>query len=128
MSRTFRTVLIYLIVIVVAVLAVNAFVSSATAPEPLTLDALEAAIDNGDVEKVTVKAESNIIVATLRDPSSSAAGYSAGEYQTPYTDGYEETLTARLLEKDPERNIEVTVDAENPGILQWLLGTILRLR
>jgi len=115
-SRTFRTVLIYVIVIVVAVMAVNAFVSSATAPESLTLDELERRVSVGEIESVTIKQKSNVVQGTLLEPSGDTP-----RFETPYPEGYEEVLTTLLV----QAGVEVKVDAENPGIMQWFLGTIL---
>jgi len=115
-SRTVRTVLIYLIVIVVAVMAINAFVSSATAPEKLTLTELESRIAGGQVEAVTIRQESNVVEGDLLDSSGRTV-----HFETPYPDGYEEVLTGQLI----DAGVEVEVDAENPGIMQWFLGTIL---
>ena len=116
MSRTVRTVLIYLIVIVVAVMAINAFVSSATAPEKLTLTELESRIAGGQVEAVTIRQESNVVEGDLLDSSGRTV-----HFETPYPDGYEEVLTGQLI----DAGVEVDVDAENPGVMQWFLGTIL---
>ena len=116
MSRTVRTVLIYLIVIVVAVMAINAFVSSATAPEKLTLTELEARIVGGQVEAVTIRQDSNVVEGDLLDSSGRTV-----HFETPYPDGYEEVLTGQLI----DAGVEVDVDAENPGVMQWFLGTIL---
>ncbi|MBN2113534.1 MAG: ATP-dependent zinc metalloprotease FtsH [Acidimicrobiia bacterium] len=115
-SRTFRTVLIYVIVIVVAVMAVNAFVSSATAPESLTLDEFERRVSVGEIESVTIKQKSNVVQGALLEPSGETP-----RFETPYPEGYEEVLTTLLV----GAGVEVKVDAENPGIMQWFLGTIL---
>ena len=116
MSRTVRTVLIYLIVIVVAVMAVNAFVSSATAPDVLTLDDLESRVASGQVESVSLKQKSNVVQGTLLEPSGETT-----TFETSYPEGYEEVITTLLIES----GVEVDVDAENPGMMQWFLGTIL---
>ncbi len=116
MSRTVRTVLIYLIVVVVAVMAINAFVSSATAPEELTLDDLQSRIAGGQVDSITIKQESNVVEGELMEASGQVT-----RFETAYPDGYEETLTRLLIES----GVEVKVDAENPGLMQWFLGTIL---
>ena len=116
MSRTVRTVLIYVIVIVVAIMAVNAFVSSATAPETLTLDELQAELAAGRVEAVVIKQESNVVEGDLTNDSGEIA-----RFQTSYSEGFEEQITQWCI----DAGIEVEVDAENPGLLQWFLGTIL---
>ena len=116
MSRTVRTVLIYLIVIVVAVMAVNAFVSSATAPDVLTLDELQSRVTSGQVESVSIKQKSNVVQGTLLEASGETT-----TFETSYPEGYEEAITILLIGS----GVEVDVDAENPGMMQWLLGTIL---
>ena len=116
MSRTVRTVLIYVVVIVVAIMAVNAFVSSATAPETLTLDELQAELAAGRVEAVVIKQESNVVEGDLTNDSGEIA-----KFQTSYSEGFEEQITQWCI----DAGIEVEVDAENPGLLQWFLGTIL---
>ncbi|MFH1329480.1 MAG: ATP-dependent zinc metalloprotease FtsH [Actinomycetota bacterium] len=116
MSRTVRTVLIYLIVVVVAVMAVNAFVSSATAPDVLTLDELESRVTSGQVESVSLKQKSNVVQGTLLEASGQTTSF-----ETSYPEGYEEAITTLLIGS----GVEVEVDAENPGAMQWFLGTIL---
>jgi len=116
LSRTVRTVLIYVIVILVAVMAVNAFVSSATAPETLSLDELQAELAAGRVESVVIKQESNVVEGDLTDDSGQIA-----RFQTSYSEGCEEQITQWCI----DAGIAVEVDAENPGLLQWFLGTIL---
>ncbi len=43
------------------------------------------------------------------------------QFETAYPDGYEEVLTGQLI----DAGVAVEVDAENPGVMQWFLGTIL---
>jgi len=116
LSRTVRTVLIYVIVIAVAVMAVNAFVSSATAPDILTLDELQSRVTSGQVESVSIKQKSNVVQGTLLEASGETTAF-----ETSYPEGYEEAITTLLIGS----GVEVDVDAENPGMMQWFLGTIL---
>jgi cell division protease FtsH len=116
LSRTVRTVLIYVIVIAVAVMAINAFVSSATAPESVTLDELRTYLAAGRVESVTIKQESNVVEGDLTNDSGQVT-----RFQTTYTEGVEQDVTMWAI----DAGIPVKVDSETPGILQWFLGTIL---
>jgi cell division protease FtsH len=116
LSRTVRTVLIYVIVIAVAVMAINAFVSSATAPESVTLDELRTYLAAGKVESVTIKQESNVVEGDLTNDSGQIT-----RFQTTYSEGVEQDVTLWAI----DAGIPVKVDAEAPGILQWFLGTIL---
>ncbi|MCB2224406.1 MAG: ATP-dependent zinc metalloprotease FtsH [Actinobacteria bacterium] len=117
-SRTARTILIYLVVVTVTVMAVNSFVSTATAPEEISLDQLEAFMEAGQVESVVVKEKSNVIEGEASPGALTGGGT---RFQTSYTDGYEGELTAALLASVEE----VDIDAENPSIWQVFLGSIL---
>jgi len=117
-SRTARTVLIYLVVITVAIMAVNSFVNTATAPEQLSLDRLEELIDAGQVESVVIKEKSNIVVGEL---ASGVLDGGATRFETPYPDRYEGELTTSLL--STVRDVEV--DVEKASMWQVILGTFL---
>jgi cell division protease FtsH len=117
-SRTVRTVLIYIVVITIAITAVNAFVSSATAPANLTLDELEGRIQSGQVESVTIKQQSNVVEGELV-PGALEGGETS--FKTNYPEGYEGDLTALLLES----GVSIETDSENPSIFEWFLSTIL---
>ncbi|MDX1689585.1 MAG: ATP-dependent zinc metalloprotease FtsH [Acidimicrobiia bacterium] len=99
-------------------MAVNFFVSSATAPSEIGLDELETRIQNGDVVKVTIKQQSNIIEGEMA-PGVLSGG--AVNFQTSYPDGYEGDLTQQLL----DAGVQLDADPENPSLLGWFLTTIL---
>ena len=118
MSRTARTVLLYLVIITVAITAVNLFVSGTNAPQGIPLNQLEERISNGEVESVTIKQKSNIVEGEM------VGGVLPGgetRFETSYTEGYEGDLTALLL----DHGVEVETDSENPSLFQWFLSTIL---
>jgi len=115
-SRTVRTVLVYLVVVTVAIMLVNTFVSSATAPETVTLDQFEADLNAGHVASVVIKEKSNVLQGTFVDSYQNGA-----KFETSFPDGYEGDLTTLVLSK----GITVDSQSENPSILQWFLGTIL---
>jgi len=117
-SRTARTVLIYLVVVTIAIMAVNSFVNTATAPEQLSLDRLEELIDAGQVESVVIKEKSNIVVGEL---ASGVLDGGATRFETPYPDRYEGELTISLL--STVRDVEV--DVEKASMWQVILGTFL---
>ncbi|HSG79478.1 MAG TPA: ATP-dependent zinc metalloprotease FtsH [Acidimicrobiia bacterium] len=118
MSRTARTILVYLVVITVAIMAVNFFVSSATAPEEIGLDVLETRIQSGDVVSVVIKQQSNIVEGEMQ-VGVLPGGQTA--FRTSYPDGYEGDLTKQLL----AAGVQIEADPENPSILGWFLTTIL---
>ena len=116
MSRTVRTVLIYLLVITVAIMLVNTFVSSATAPTDLTLDEFQDRVTSGQVESVVIKQKSNVVEGEL---VSGAPG--DRKFRTSFPEGYEGDLTTLLL----ANNVSVETDGESPSLFEWFLTTIL---
>jgi cell division protease FtsH len=116
-SRTARTVLAYVAVVFLIVVAVNVFMSSATAPVDVTLDDFEDRLAAGQVESVTVKQKSDELEGTFRtgtvDPGDE-------DFRVAYPNEYEGTLTQKLL----DAGVELETDAENPSLFQWFLGTI----
>ncbi|MFQ5947473.1 MAG: ATP-dependent zinc metalloprotease FtsH [Acidimicrobiia bacterium] len=118
MSRTARTVLIYLAVITIVVIAVNAFVGSGSAPQELTLDEFEEKVAAGQVVEVTIRQKSNVIEGQLR---TGALPGGETEFRTSYTEGYEGDLTTLLLDS----GVRIETDSENPSIFAWFLSTIL---
>jgi cell division protease FtsH len=114
-NRTFRTILVYMIVVTMAIMLVNTFLGSATAPDELTLDELHAELAEGTIESVVVKQRSNVVEGVFTE----AAG--GGEFTVSFPDGYEGDLTALLLDS----GISVSAVSEDPSVLQWFVGSIL---
>jgi len=114
-SRTVRTMLVYLIVITVGVTLVNTLLSTATASTDLSLDQLQANVRGGLITSVVIKQESNVVEGELSGPSGTS------NFETAFPEGYEGDLTALLL----DNGVTVQTDSENPTLLQWFLGTIL---
>jgi cell division protease FtsH len=114
-KRTFRTLLVYMIVVTVAITLVNAFVGSATAPEDITLDRFQSHLNAGDIVSVTIRQRSN----TVEGEFTEALG--GGAFKASFPDGYEGDLTALILDS----GVSVEVQSEDPSVLQWFVGTIL---
>jgi len=114
-SRTVRTVLVYLLVFAVAIMLVNAFVSSATAPADFTLDEFSDRVAAGEVASVVIKQKSNVVDGVLTE----AAG--GTRFRTSFPDGYEGDLTTMLLDS----GVSIETQSENPSLFEWFLGTIL---
>jgi len=108
-SRTARSVIIYVLVASAVFWTVNSFVLSPTAPKDWRLDEFETSVASGAVESVTIRQESNVVEGTT---------YEGENFKTSYPDGYEEALTALLVGS----GVDVKVDAENPSALEWILG------
>jgi len=114
-SRTVRTMLVYLIVITVGVTLVNTFVSSAGAPDDMTLDELQENVRAGRITEVVLKQESNVVEGEISDGSGTRS------FESRFPEGYEGDLTTLLL----DNGVSVDTDSENPTLLQWFIGTIL---
>ena len=112
MSKTVRTVLVYLVVVTVAIMLVNTFVTSATAPQELTLDEFQTQLASGDMALVTIKQKSNVIVGAYTEDAG------GGRFETTFPDGYEGDLTKLIL----ENGVRLEIESENPGIWQWFLA------
>ncbi|MDP2624251.1 MAG: ATP-dependent zinc metalloprotease FtsH [Actinomycetota bacterium] len=112
MSKTVRTVLVYLVVVTVAIMLVNTFVTSAVAPAELTLDEFQTQLASGDMASVTIKQKSNIIVGSYTEDAG------GGRFETTFPDGYEGDLTKLIL----ENGVRLEIESENPGIWQWFLA------
>ncbi len=119
MSRTARSILVYVAVIVVVVMVVNAFVSRATDPRELTLNELESAIAEGSVAEVTVKQKSNTVVGEFK--TDAVLPNTDPSFESSYPDGYEADLTEKLL----DAGVAVTSDSETPSLFQVFLTSIL---
>jgi cell division protease FtsH len=119
-NRTARTIIIYLAIVVLVMMAVNAFVSSATEPTELTLPEFQTALADHHVASVTMKTKSDELIGELT--SDSVAAGAGTSFRVPYPNEYEGTLTQQIIDAGVD-NFET--DPENPSLLQWFVGTIL---
>ena len=118
MNRNVRTVLVYLGVGFLALMAINFFLDGATEPTELTLNEFFDQVEAGNIAEVTVREKSEQLSGTLT-PDAVLPGASP-DFIVGYPNEYEGTLTQRLL----EAGITVRPDPENPSLFQWFLGTI----
>jgi len=117
-NRNVRTVLVYLGVGFLALMAINFFLDGATEPTELTLNEFFDQVEAGNIAEVTVREKSEQLSGTLT-PDAVLPGASP-DFIVGYPNEYEGTLTQRLL----EAGITVRPDPENPSLFQWFLGTI----
>ncbi len=118
MNRNVRTVLVYLAVGLLVLMAINFFLDGATEPTELTLNEFFDHVEAGNVEEVTVLEKSEQLVGELT--SSAVLPGGTADFIVGYPNEYEGTLTERLLAS----GVTVRPDPENPSIFQWFLGTI----
>jgi len=114
-NRTTRTILIYVAVVVLVVLAVNFFVGQSTKPQELTLNEFNTKLIDGDITgPLVMKGKSDQVEGTYR----------MGDVDEPfvlhYPPDYEEQLTKNIL----AAGVELKTDNQNPTLLEWFLGTI----
>ncbi len=119
MSRTARTVVVYLIVALLVVMAVNVFLGGDIEPTELTLNEFQDRLESGDVAAVTMKQKSDELEGEFTAAATGPDGVS--EFSVAYPNEYEGTLTQQILDSGVET---FDIDAENPSALQWFLGTI----
>jgi hypothetical protein len=65
MSRTVRTALIYVVIVITGIMVVNAFWSGATAPTDVSLDDLQKRLTAGEVVSVVINQKSNVVEGQL---------------------------------------------------------------
>ncbi len=117
MNRNVRTVLVYMTVGFLVLMAVNMFLDGASEPTGLSLNQFFDEVERGNVAEVTLQEKSEQLVGELREPIERGG---TAEFVVGYPNEYEGTLTQRLL----DANVKVIPDPENPSIFQWFLGTI----
>jgi cell division protease FtsH len=117
-NRNVRTILVYMTVGFLVLMAVNFFLDGATQPNELTLNEFIDQVEAGNVAEVTLLEKSEQLEGQLEE--SAVIGGGTPEFIVGYPNEYEGTLTEMLLAND----IEVNSDPENPSLFQWFLGTI----
>ncbi len=120
MSRTARTVIVYLVVVIVVMVAVNAFVQEANEPTELSLPEFQAALAEQHIASVTMKTKSDELEGEFAT-GVNLPGANNG-FLVPYPNEYEGALTQQIIDAGVE---DFETDAENPSLLQWFMGTIL---
>ncbi|MGB9359459.1 MAG: ATP-dependent zinc metalloprotease FtsH [Acidimicrobiia bacterium] len=117
MSRTARTIVIYLAVIFVVVMAVNMFVNQSSQPQELSLNEFNAKLAAGEIDDpVTIRDRSNEVAGTFTDASGETV-----EYIMMYPAEYSPTLTDDIL----NAGVEAVTDSQEPSLFQWFLGNVL---
>ena len=117
MSRTARTIVIYLAVIFVVVMAVNVFVNQSSEPQELSLNEFNAKLAAGEIDDpATIRDRSNEVTGPFTDASGETV-----EYLMMYPAEYSPTLTDDIL----NAGVETVTDSQEPSLFQWFLGNVL---
>ena len=118
MNRTARTILVYLAVIFVVVVAVNVFVNQSNEPTEFTLGEFNDRLEAGDIESpVLMKAKSDEIEGTYRASDQTP---STQDFRVSYPGETEDELTVAI----EAAGVDVMVDNQNPTLLEWFLTTV----
>jgi cell division protease FtsH len=118
-NRTFRTILVYMVVAILVMMAVNVFLQGANEPEQLSLSEFETKLAAGDIASLEMKTRSDEIIGTFA-PGAVISGANP-EFRTVYPAEFEDELTTMIDDSGLE---DFTVNAENPSALQWFFSTI----
>ncbi len=119
MNRTARTILVYMVVAILVMMAVNVFLQGANEPEDLSLSEFQTKLIAGEIASLEMKARSDEIVGEFKEDAVVAGANS--QFRTVYPAEFEDELTALIEETGLE---DFTVNAENPSALSWFLTTI----
>jgi len=115
-NRTARTILIYLAIIFVVVMAVNVFVNQSNQPTELSLNEFNAKLESGEINNpVTILDRSNQVSGTYTS--------SSGEEVT-FVTAYPAEYAAQITEDLLASGVESVTDNQEPSLLQWFLTTI----
>jgi cell division protease FtsH len=117
-SRTTRTIVIYAVVVLLVVMAVNVFMSSGEEPESLTLNDFQAKLSTGQISSIVMKQVSDEISGEMVDPT---AEEGVAEFMVGYPNEYEGDLTQQILDANVE---DFQIDPENPSAFQWIIGLL----
>ncbi len=119
MNRTARTILVYMVVAILVMMAVNVFLQGANEPEELSLSEFQTKLVAGEIASIEMKTRSDEILGTFTEDAVVAGANN--EFRTVYPAEFEDELTILIDETGLE---EFVVNAENPSALQWFFGTI----
>ncbi len=119
MNRTARTILVYMVVAILVMMAVNVFLQGANEPEDLSLSEFQTKLLAGEIASLEMKARSDEIIGEFTEDAVVPGGNT--QFRTVYPAEFEDELTALIEESGLE---DFTVNAENPSALSWFLTTI----
>ena len=116
MNRTARTILVYLAVIFVVVMAFQVVFNQATQPEELTINEFSGYLEAGEIEgEVTLMDRSNELTGTIN------SGSETKDFIVTYPKEYSPEMTTLLQES----GVEFRVDSQEPTLFMWFLTSIL---
>jgi cell division protease FtsH len=113
-KRPSRATVAYVLLAVVALVVASQWLRDGDDPEKLTLDEFRAHVEDGEVEKATIKDRSNEVKGELADGT---------EFEVAYPQELADELTTELGQAEPR--IELEVDRQQDSVWTSLLFSLL---
>jgi cell division protease FtsH len=113
-KRPSRATVAYVLLAVVALFVASQWLRQGDEPEKLTLDEFRAHVEDGEVEKATIKDRSNVVRGELRD---------GVEFEVAYPQELADELATELGDAEPR--IELEVDRQPESLWTSLLLSVL---
>ncbi len=113
MTRTFRSILIYGLIALVMLVALQQFMGGVAQPEEISYSEFWDRVDEGQVETALLMTKSNVVTGQFVDTPGDDP-----DYRLDYPPEEEDELSARLR----EAGVTVEIDGEPAGVLEILLS------
>jgi len=127
LNRNLRTVLLYLALLAVAAYFVAGVFTQQDVPEELSASAFNAAIEDGRIATVQVRARDRAISGEFRADPDAEEGAPPGRYVTTFLSDQE--LERRIAEyneaADTDERVELTIDPQTTSIWVAVLTSLL---
>jgi cell division protease FtsH len=117
-SRTVRTVVVYLVVALLVLMAINLFTSDPVEPTKLSLTEFQNHLARDEVVLVTMKQQSDELSGTLKEGT---IGIDELSFTVAYPNEYEGDLTQQILDAGVEN---FDIDPETPSFFARFLSSI----
>ncbi|MDJ0959689.1 MAG: ATP-dependent zinc metalloprotease FtsH [Acidimicrobiia bacterium] len=111
MSRTARTIFVYVAVLLLVVMAIQVFVGDPNAPKELTVDEFQTLLAEGDIDRVLVKEQSNQLEGEFVPGAVPDSGEET--FVVGYPGEFEDELTQQIL----DAGIALESDSERPSAI-----------
>ena len=119
MNRTARTILVYMVVAVLVMMAVNVFLQGANEPEDLPFPQFQTKLAAGEISSLEMKTRSHELIGEFGEEAVVAGANPA--FRTTYPPEFEDELTVLINDAGVE---DFDINNENPSALSWFFTTI----
>jgi len=119
LNRTARTILVYMVVAVLVMMAVNVFLQGANEPEDLPFPQFQTKLAAGEISSLEMKTRSHELIGEFGEEAVVAGANPA--FRTTYPPEFEDELTVLINDAGVE---DFDINNENPSALSWFFTTI----